>query len=270
VTDKEVLLGGDERSPKMTDKEVLPEGAVRSSKNDPITDKVVLPRVAAQPASSNSATNNALSSVKIDKNQSGGVIAIDFDDLIVGIEFEELVQAAPDFHQNERADIPKEITAPKIPFDWDELLLFRSSDPSIWNQSVNEGSQHCAILLSEVPGNIAYLRLRRLDTGEGVVIAIQGSGGLNQDGGDLMVGFNGSNEEFYGARHLGIYSEESPQQVEIRFAYGGWGFGHRLNNETAQACAWAGQEINSDTVIEITVFSRFPGLTDNDQLIEPS
>ncbi len=182
---------------------------------------------------------------------------------------EELAQVEVDFRKNLKTEKPIAEDKGKAPADWDELLLFRSKDPAIWNQSVNEGENHRAILLSEVPDNMTYLRLRRLDTGEGVVMAVDAAG-LKQEGGDLMIGFNGSNEEFYGARHLGIYSEDLPQQVEIRFAYGGWGFGHCPNNETAQACAWAGQEINSETVIEITVYSRFPGLTDNDQLIEPS
>lgn len=182
---------------------------------------------------------------------------------------EELAKAAVDFRSNLREGKSGNAVEPERSVDWDELLLFRSSDPSIWNHSVSEGENHSAIVLSEVPDNMAYLRLLRLDTGEGVIMAVQARD-LDQDGGDLITGFNGSNEEFYGACHLGIYSEELPQQVEVRFAYGGWGFGHRPDNETTQACAWAGQEINAETVMEITVFPRFPGLTDKDQLIEPS
>ena len=181
---------------------------------------------------------------------------------------EQLAQAAVDFRQNLREEKPAEVES-GTPEDWDEMLLFRANDPSIWNQPVSEGENHTAVPLSLVPANTAYLRLRRLDTGEGLVIAVQPRD-LYQDGGDHIIGFNGSNEEFYSACHLGIYSEDLPQQVEVRFAYGGWGFGHHPENESAQACAWAGQKINDDTVMEITVFPRFPGLTDKDQLIEPS
>ncbi|MCF6312649.1 MAG: hypothetical protein L3J39_09385 [Verrucomicrobiales bacterium] len=171
--------------------------------------------------------------------------------------------------------------------DWRELLLFVSSDPSIWNQAVNESESHFAIPLSQVPSDVAFLRMRRLDTGQGIVLAVDYQD-LISDGGDRGIAFNGSNEEFYGAYHLGIYSEMLAQEVEIRFALGGWGFGHRANSsadsfarsfgvsnreaegehkKTAQACAWAGREIDSATLIEIVVFPRLPDLAEGDQLL---
>jgi len=182
---------------------------------------------------------------------------------------EELAQAATQYREKISSEESFGQAESETPVEWDELLLFRSSDPSIWNGSVSDDDNHCAILLSEIPANVAWLRIRRLDTDEGIIIPVQ-SREITQDGGDRSFGFNGSNEEFYGARHLGIYGEELPQAVETRFAYGGWGFGHRVNGETAQACAWAGQEIDGDTVMEITVFPRLPELTANDQMIESS
>jgi len=192
----------------------------------------------------------------------------DLSDTHSGIESttsEDLEQVAAPIQEETSSEDELE----KSLLEWDELLVFRSNDPSIWNQSVSDGEDRCAILLSEVPDNVAWLRMRRLDTGEGVVIPVQ-TGDLTQDGGDRSSGFNGSNEEFYGARHLGLYGEDLPQEVETRFAYGGWGFGHRANGETTQAKAWAGQEINGDTVLEITVFPSSPEVTDSDQLIESS
>lgn len=170
--------------------------------------------------------------------------------------------------------------------DWQELLLFVSTDPSIWNQEVNDSEHHFAISLNRVPQDVAFLRMRRLDTGEGIVLAV-GHQDLASDGGeDKGIAFNGSHEEFYGAYHLGVYSETLPQEVEVRFAFGGWGFGHRASaicdsfalscdladsvsadKQTAQACAWAGREIDSSTLIEIVVFPRLPDLAEGDQLL---
>lgn len=197
---------------------------------------------------------------------------------------EKLTQAAVDFRSNSRPGVSvagrhkpsQENLEAEIPGSWDELLLFRSTDPSIWNRTLNESETHRALSLEEVPSDAVFLRLRRLDNGEGVVIPIQCKD-LTQDGVEQITGFNGSNEEFYGARHLGVYCESLPQEVEIRFAFGGWGFGHvpdnhdsDTNNKTAQACAWAGLKIDGEILFEITVFPSQPDLTANDQLIGPS
>lgn len=186
---------------------------------------------------------------------------------------EKLAKAAVQFRQKIRAEAEREGLGAggqgkqsEAPPDWDELLLFRSNDPSIWNQSVDGGEDHLARSLAEVPANAAFLRLRRVDTGEGVVIPIEGRR-LTGEGGGHSSGFNGSMEEFYGARHLGIFDEGLPQEVETRFAYGGWGFGHRLNGEATQAVGWAGLEISGDTVIEITVFPRLPEIPPGDRLL---
>lgn len=186
---------------------------------------------------------------------------------------EKLVKAAAQFRQKIRAEAKKEGAGTgengkqsEIPPDWEELVLFRSNDPSIWNQAVDEGGDRHAVSLAQVPENAAFLRLRRLDTGEGVVVPV-GVRDLTQDGGGRSTGFNGSKEEFYGARHLGVYQEGLPQEVETRFAYGGWGFGHRANGGTTQALGWDGHEISNDTVIEITVFPRMPEMPTKDRLL---
>ncbi len=155
----------------------------------------------------------------------------------------------------------------EAPVDWGEMLLFRSADPSIWNQSVDGGEDHRAVPLASVPGNAAFLRLRRVDTGEGIVIPIVAQA-LAREGDVADSGFNGSAEKFYGARHLGIFHENLPQEVEIRFAYGGWGFGHRAGDGSSQALGWAGEEIDADTVIEITVFPSLPELAPGDRLLK--
>lgn len=216
--------------------------------------------------------------------ESGAAIEMREDLQDFALASEQVARAAVDFRNNLRQEASSQSYPESHPtgvdsktvVDWDELLLFRSRDPSIWNQNVNETEDHFAASLDEIPDDVAFLRLRRLDSGQGILIPLQ-QRELKEDGGDRITGFNGSNEEFYGARHLGIYSESLSQEVEIRFALGGWGFGHAADSETdeaaspaskaAQACAWAGQKIDSETVIEITVFPRLPDLANEDQLV---
>ena len=87
------------------------------------------------------------------------------------------------------------------------------------------------------------------------------------------IGFNGSNELFYGARHLGLFSESCPNEVETRFTYGGWGFGHRAHEiapevEQLQAAGWEGREIPADTVFEIVIHEELPALGKQDRILE--
>ncbi len=86
-------------------------------------------------------------------------------------------------------------------------------------------------------------------------------------------GFNGTNELFYGARHLGLFSETCPNEVETRFTYGGWGFGHRAHEiapevEQLQAAGWEGREIPADTVFEIVIHEELPSLGQRDRILE--
>ena len=81
-------------------------------------------------------------------------------------------------------------------------------------------------------------------------------------------GFNGTNEQFYGAHHLGIFDESLPQDVETRFTYGGWGFGHSVMGSESQASGWEGKRIDGDTVFEIAVFRRMPILGANDRMLD--
>ncbi|MCB1232926.1 MAG: hypothetical protein KDN19_21965, partial [Verrucomicrobiae bacterium] len=147
------------------------------------------------------------------------------------------------------------------------LLLFRANDPTLWGTEVFSGANRRARSLEFLPEGLAYLRLRRVDTGEGIVVPIRNEA-LTDDADGHPRGFNGTNELFYGAHHLGIFDETLPQDVETRFTYGGWGFGHSVLGPEQQACGWEGRPIAPDTVFEITVFRRMPVLDENDRLLE--
>lgn len=146
------------------------------------------------------------------------------------------------------------------------LVLFRSNDPGLWGREFYGGGQRRSRSLDRLPAGLAYLRLRRLDTGEGIVARVTNDQ-LGEDGDGLARGFNGSNESYYGARHLGLFDEALPQDFETRFTFGGWGFGHAAAGPEGQASGWAGRVIPSHTVFEFAVFRRMPVLGERDRLL---
>lgn len=147
------------------------------------------------------------------------------------------------------------------------LILFRSNDPSLWNTDTFLGANRRSRSLEVLPEGLSFLRLRRIDTGEGVVLPISNESLLDDADGQPR-GFNGTNESFYGAHHLGVFDESLPQEVETRFTYGGWGFGHSVMGTEEQASGWEGRRIPSDTVFEIAVFRRMPVLGERDRMID--
>ena len=117
-----------------------------------------------------------------------------------------------------------------------------------------------------------WISIARLDTGERV-FAPANSASLTSGEGGTAFGFNGTNELFYGARHLGIFAESCPNEVETRFTYGGWGFGHRVNggdseDQELQASGWEGREIDADTVFEISIHADLPELKESDKVLD--
>ncbi len=153
------------------------------------------------------------------------------------------------------------------------MVLFCSNRPEWWNRNIYQGSRARAREISEVPGGVNWLGIRRLDTGEQVFCRIS-KDDLLGSGEGRPVGFNGSNELFYDARHLGLFAESCKGEVETRFTYGGWGFGHKVNGFATeiepgppQASGWKGEKIPLDTVFEISVFSKLPADVDDSAVI---
>lgn len=154
---------------------------------------------------------------------------------------------------------------PPGPKDW--LVVFKSSDPSIWNSNVKDESRF-AIPLADVPAGIKHLRLTRTDTGEYVVVPVTKGklDGLDMDGASGY-GWNGTCTVQNKLRALGVYSRKdhstkgSPlDRPGVFFAlvahgagYSGWGFGHvNFKGDEQQYYGWAGQEI-ARTSFEIAV-----------------
>ncbi len=156
--------------------------------------------------------------------------------------------------------------------DGRSLVLFCSNDVELWGRTVYRGERCRARAIEEFPAWAHWISIRRLDTGERVFAPIRNAS-LRQGQSADPYGFNGTNELFYGARHLGLFSESCPNEVETRFTYGGWGFGHRAPGiapevEQLQAAGWEGREIPSDTVFEIAIHEELPSLGANDRLLD--
>lgn len=152
------------------------------------------------------------------------------------------------------------------------LVLFCSNDVELWGKTVYRGARCRARAISEFPEWARWVAIRRLDTGERVFAPLR-SASLRSGQSSDPFGFNGSNELFYGARHLGLFSESCPNEVETRFTYGGWGFGHRAHEiapevEQLQAAGWEGREIPADTVFEIVIHEELPSLGSSDRVID--
>lgn len=152
------------------------------------------------------------------------------------------------------------------------LVLFCSNNVELWGQTVYRGARCRARAIAEFPEWARWISIRRLDTNERVFAPIL-TASLRTGQVSDPFGFNGTNELFYGARHLGLFSETCPNEVETRFTYGGWGFGHRAHEiapevEQLQAAGWEGREIPADTVFEIVIHEELPSLGQRDRILE--
>ncbi|MGY8643052.1 MAG: hypothetical protein ACKVJU_18390 [Verrucomicrobiales bacterium] len=162
----------------------------------------------------------------------------------------------------------RETESAKLPEEG--VVVFRSNDPSLWNRTIYRGTNQRARSLDELEGadQIQWLKLKQCDSGESVLVPITHQQ-LAQNGDGATCGFNGANELFYGAHHLGVFDSDAKLDIETRFTFGGWGFGHSnsIAADESQACGWAGEKIASDTVFEITVFSELPDAAPNDVVL---
>mgnify|MGYP003640352698 CR=1 FL=1 len=152
------------------------------------------------------------------------------------------------------------------------LMLFRGNNVEIWGEDIYRGANCRARKIPELPSWASWISIRRLDTGERVFSRVD-SEGFAHGGNGNSSGFNATNEHFYGARHLGMFSDSCPNEVETRFTYGGWGFGHRVcalsdGPESLQASGWEGKEVPENTVFEIFLYAGLPELEESDRVLE--
>jgi predicted flap endonuclease-1-like 5' DNA nuclease len=135
-------------------------------------------------------------------------------------------------------------------------IVFRGSDPSIWNTRSRDGEFGFADPVGAVKHTVNFVRIMRHATGEAVIVRVDGNH-LLDEGFDPRVGWNGSGSEFSGGMHLGVYHSDLPQDFETRFEFGGWGFGHPYDDNDRQAWGWGGRQLPK-TVFEIMLLDVVP------------
>lgn len=140
--------------------------------------------------------------------------------------------------------------------DTSGTVVFRSSDPSIWNTKSRDGEFRFADPVDTVKHPVNFVRIMREATGEAVIVRVDGNHVLDE-GFDPRCGWNGSCSEFSGGQHLGVYHCDLAQDFETRFEFGGWGFGHPYNDNDRQAWGWAGRQL-PETVFEISLLDSVP------------
>jgi hypothetical protein len=147
--------------------------------------------------------------------------------------------------------------------DW--TVLFRSSDSKIWDTSAGEisDSDGYAIPPASGPLKISYLRLKRMDTGDAVIIAIPRhsllrnvalddeffwTGWVRMAGGKHLLGVSRKSWVTAGPNDNLVSRDTSQTSI----GYRGWGFSKALNSDDRQTYSWAGKPIDK-TVFEIAV-----------------
>lgn len=147
------------------------------------------------------------------------------------------------------------VAASPVPKEKEWLVLFRSSNPAIWNTNVKTAADF-ALSLDKVPDGISYLRItREMD----FVIIPMTKDRLTRVTDDGRFGFEGTAHDGSGGRHLGVYSKDWPCKngdvcIRILPWFAGWGFGHIHFGNNAQGYCWNGVRV-PPCVFEIAVKS---------------
>jgi hypothetical protein len=144
-------------------------------------------------------------------------------------------------------------------------ILFRSDDPSLWGTNAKDrNGQQVAIPLRYAPDSMRYLRLRRMDTFDTLILPLTRDQLRNGKVGEADASFwwNGSADFAYGGHHLGIV--QAPRHkfpgpngmIDVQNdgwdAFAGSGFGHKYGVGDRQYYCWRGKEIRR-TTFEIAV-----------------
>ncbi|HJT77898.1 MAG TPA: hypothetical protein VJ739_11915 [Gemmataceae bacterium] len=153
--------------------------------------------------------------------------------------------------------------AKAAPTHW--TILFRSDDPSAWGKNrKNARGEQIAIPLKYAPTSMRYLRLRRMDTGEALILPLTVDQLENGKPGprDADFWWNGSAAFDWEGYHLGIvqaprHKFPAPNGM-IGIMTEGWdlftgsGFGHKCAANDGQYYCWRGKQIRR-TTFEIAV-----------------
>ncbi len=158
----------------------------------------------------------------------------------------------------EKKAAEEEAAGTDVPRDGVWAVLFRSSDPSVWNTDTKKGEVFAAAL-SKAPRLTAYVRVRRMDTKDFVILPLT-KAQLSQRPTDGTFAWEGSLQFAQGGRHLGIDNSDwhctvrDGGRIMVTHDRGnrGWGFGHKVHVNDKQYWSWEGENI-PETVFEFSV-----------------
>ena len=131
-------------------------------------------------------------------------------------------------------------------------VIFRSDDPSVW---LTDGEN--SVPLRKISNRLKYVRLKRCDTDEYVILAVRKAEMDVAGGTDARYVWSGSRVPYGDSRALGIAdnltnAKRPRHQIAVMRDKCGWGFGHKTFAQIAQYYSWDRQEIPR-TVFEIAV-----------------
>jgi hypothetical protein len=145
------------------------------------------------------------------------------------------------------------------PAGW--TVLFRSDDPLHWN--TNNPGEPFSLPVTRAHSSVRYLRLKRTDTGEFLIVPITRQQLLRDDkpGPATDSWWNGTRRFAWKARHLGIVQGPPPKPLPPGFIgvlnangsiFTGSGFGWKAHVDDRQYYCWQGKELPR-TTFEIAV-----------------
>jgi hypothetical protein len=160
---------------------------------------------------------------------------------------------------------------PEVRVEGAWTILFRSSDPLLFNTPVLNATSY-SVSVSNAPPATKWLRLKRTDTGDYVIIRMTANGIVSN--GDMSQHFwwRGDKRLNHQACSVGIIDQSVPatgatlQVLEPSGNFAGWGFGEMINGEQ-QEYVWAGVTIPR-TVFEIAVTDQELSPEDQGQVLK--
>lgn len=139
-------------------------------------------------------------------------------------------------------------------------VLFRSDNPKLWNTNHSDRNDY-AVTVDKAPDDIKYVRLRRMDTRQYVIVPVTKDRlrRISHEGG---VGWAGG-ERHWDRYHLGVYREDwkvptrTPNEVGLHggliTTYRGWGIGRLLGTKDQHGYTWNGKKLPRAVAFEVAV-----------------
>jgi hypothetical protein len=159
-------------------------------------------------------------------------------------------------------------------------VLFRGDDPALWNTDTGNPDMITGFAAGadKAPAGAQYLRMRRLDTGDAVIVPVGRE--MLATGGTVngVLVWSAGTQTWRGARLLGIGQEAGAAETAgelfvyrngmVDGGYRGWGFGKAVGKDFEQMYTWNGQGIEK-TVFEIAVKAKALTPAERQMMLSP-